>query len=189
MTRRNGIIIVDHGSRRAESNRLLEDVAALFGQRFAERFEVVEPAHMELCEPSIATAYARCVARGATRVIVCPFFLGPGKHWTGDIPRLTAAAALQHPGTEYHVTMPLGIDDLMLELLAKRVGHCVEHAYRCDGCRGTARSGEPGIAPAVAVESHAHAATTNGSGQCSSCPFVVHPDGQIVDKRTQAATA
>ncbi len=141
-----GIIIVDHGSRRDESNRMLEDVAALFATRFAERFEIVEPAHMELAEPSIATAYARCVARGATRVVVCPFFLGPGKHWTSDIPRLTFEAARQHPQTTYHVSQPLGIDDLILDLLAKRVGHCAESAYDCDACRGTLRSGAAGCA-------------------------------------------
>jgi sirohydrochlorin ferrochelatase len=142
---REGIIIVDHGSRRDESNRMLEEVARLFAERFRERYEVVEPAHMELAEPSIATAFARCVERGATRVVVCPFFLGPGKHWTGDIPRLAADAAANHPGTRYHVTMPLGIDELILELLDKRVRFCVDQAYLCDNCRGTIRSGEPAL--------------------------------------------
>src|SRR5688500_421401 len=129
---KNGIVIVDHGSRRAESNDMLEEVARLFARRFAERYEIVEPAHMELAEPSIATAYDRCVQRGATRVIVCPFFLGPGKHWTSDIPSLTVAAASKHPSTEYHVAPPLGIDDLMLELINKRVAGCIESQYRCD---------------------------------------------------------
>ena len=142
---KNGIIIVDHGSRRSESNAMLEEVAALFAKRFAELYEIVEPAHMELAEPSIGSAYKRCVERGATRVVVCPFFLGPGKHWTGDIPRITADAAKAFPHTEYHVTMPLGIDDLILELLEKRVRFCVDHAYRCDSCRGTIRSGEKGV--------------------------------------------
>src|SRR5437764_9718180 len=126
---KNGIVIVDHGSRRGESNQMLEEVAALFAQRFAQLYEIVEAAHMELAEPSIGAAYGNCVKRGATRIVVCPFFLGPGKHWTADIPRLAAEAAREHPGTEYHVTMPLGIDDLILELLAKRVGFCVEHDF------------------------------------------------------------
>jgi sirohydrochlorin ferrochelatase len=139
-----GIIIVDHGSRRDESNRMLEELSAIFSERFKERFGIVEAAHMELAEPSIGTAYRRCVERGARKVIVCPFFLGPGKHWTGDIPRLAADAAAAHPGTRYHVAMPLGIDDLMLELIAKRAGFCVEHGLTCDSCRGTLRSGENG---------------------------------------------
>jgi sirohydrochlorin ferrochelatase len=141
---KNGIVIVDHGSRREESNQLLEQIAALFARRFAEKYDIVEPAHMEIAEPSIAAAYDRCVKRGATRVIVCPFFLGPGKHWTSDIPRLAAEAAQQHPQTTYHVTHPLGIDDLILDLLEKRIRFCVEHEYVCDSCRGTIRCGGAG---------------------------------------------
>ena len=138
---KNGIVIVDHGSTRAESNAMLERVALLFGQRFEQRHEIVEPAHMELAEPSIATAFGRCVARGAGRVVVLPFFLGPGKHWTQDIPRLTAAAAAPHAGVHFHVAPTLGIDDLILDLLDKRLSHCVEHEFECDICRGSARCG------------------------------------------------
>ena len=124
---------------------MLEEIASLFAKRFAERYEIVEPAHMEIAEPSIATAYDRCVKRGATRVIVCPFFLGPGKHWTQDIPRLASEAAKQFPATTYHVTKTLGIDDLILDLLEKRVHSCADQGYICDVCRGTLRSGEKGV--------------------------------------------
>lgn len=142
MTMQQAIIIVDHGSRREESNRMLEQIAKLFSTRFSEKYEIVEPAHMELAEPSIETAYARCVERGGQRMIVCPFFLGPGKHWTQDIPRLTADAAAKFPGTKYHVTPTLGIDDLILDLLEKRISHCTGNRFDCDLCRGTSRSGE-----------------------------------------------
>ena len=176
-----GIIIVDHGSRRAQSNEMLEEVAVQFARHFGALYDIVEPAHMELAEPSIASAYARCVERGATKVVVTPFFLGPGKHWTGDIPRLAAEACRAHPGTTYHVTMPLGIDDLILELLNKRIQFCANHEYGCDSCRGTIRSGEAGIeVPAVA---HGHEAAPVGNGQCASCPFTVQADGRITDKR------
>ena len=37
---------------------------------------------------------------------------------------------------------PTGMDGVLGELLAKRVGHCVENGYRCESCRGTMRSGE-----------------------------------------------
>jgi sirohydrochlorin ferrochelatase len=148
----SGIIIVDHGSRRGESNEMLERVAQLFGERFAQRYSIVEPAHMEMAEPSIATAYARCVQRGAGRIIVAPFFLGPGKHWTQDIPSLTAAAAAAFPQTRYHVTPTLGIDDLILDLLEKRVRSCVDSGYVCESCRGTNRCDEatPPSAPLAA---------------------------------------
>jgi sirohydrochlorin ferrochelatase len=136
------IIIVDHGSRREESNQMLEEVARLFGKRFTQKYDIVEPAHMEIAEPSIATAYARCIERGASRVVVCPFFLGPGKHWTSDIPHLTEEAAAKFPGTRYHVSMPLGVDDLILDLLDKRVQFCAKNELVCESCRGTKRCGE-----------------------------------------------
>ncbi len=129
-----GIVIVDHGSRLEASNRMLEEVAALFAKRFAERYSIVEPAHMELAEPSIATAFGRCVDRGAKCVVVVPYFLGPGKHWTQDIPRLTADAAGKHPGIAHHVAPTLGIDDLILDLLNKRLEHCLRERFDCDRC-------------------------------------------------------
>jgi sirohydrochlorin ferrochelatase len=165
---------------------MLEEVAALFAQRFQALYDIVEPAHMEIAEPSIATAYARCVERGAEQVVVTPFFLGPGKHWTGDIPRLTAEAAKNHPGTTFHVTIPLGIDDLILDLLNKRVQFCANQNYRCDSCRGTARSGEPGVVIAVAHESHGAPAA---NGQSASCPFTTDATGTIIDKRVATASS
>src|SRR4051812_13063006 len=135
------IIIVDHGSRLPQSNEMLEEIAWLFSKRFSEKYDVVEPAHMELAEPSIGTAYFNCVQRGADRIIVAPLFLGPGKHWSYDIPRLTREAAANFPQTRYHVAQTLGIDDLLLDLLDKRVSWCVGCDLTCDVCRGTIRSG------------------------------------------------
>jgi sirohydrochlorin ferrochelatase len=119
------IVIVDHGSRLVESNQMLEEITRRFAARFPHKYEIVEPAHMEMAEPSIATAYAAAVARGAERVVVCPFFLGPGKHWSEDIPRLTAAAAAAFPQTLFAVAQTLGVDDLILDLLDKRAGRCM----------------------------------------------------------------
>jgi sirohydrochlorin ferrochelatase len=136
-----GVILVDHGSRREESNVLLLDVVRDFAT--SSRYEIVEPAHMELAEPSIATAFARCVERGATTVVVYPYFLLPGRHWNEDIPRLAAAAAAQHPGVRYLVTAPFGMHPLMAEVMQQRIAHCLAHtqgnADVCEVCAGTAR--------------------------------------------------
>jgi len=136
-----GIVIVDHGSRRAESNRMLEDFVARFAP--GSGYDIVEPAHMELAEPSIATAFGRCVRRGATRVVVCPYFLLPGKHWHQDIPNLTKAAAMDHPGVEYLVTAPIGLNPAMEDVIAQTIGYCVSHTQgevdECPSCAGTGR--------------------------------------------------
>jgi sirohydrochlorin ferrochelatase len=136
-----GIVIVDHGSKRGQSNDMLVAFVDLFDRH--SPYEIVEPAHMELAEPSIPTAFDRCVERGATRVVVSPYFLLPGRHWHEDIPSLTAAAARKHPGVSYIVTAPLGLHPMMAQVVASRIEHCLAHvagdAPECDVCVGTGR--------------------------------------------------
>jgi sirohydrochlorin ferrochelatase len=104
-------------------------------------YPIVEPAHMELAEPSIATAFALCVERGAKTIVVFPYFLLPGRHWHDDIPRLTAAAAQSHPGISYLVTAPFGLHPLMNDIVRARIDHCLAHAKgqadACDVCTDT----------------------------------------------------
>ncbi len=104
-------------------------------------YRVVEPAHMELAEPSIATAYGRCVAAGVELVVVSPYFLLPGRHWSQDIPELTREAAAAHPGSRFLVTAPLGLHPLMAQVVNSRVEHCLARAggeaAECEVCEGT----------------------------------------------------
>lgn len=134
-----GLVVVDHGSRRAESNEMLERMADMIRQ--AVPYRVVEPAHMELAEPSIATAFGRCVEVGVELVVVSPYFLLPGRHWSQDIPSLAREAAAAHPGSRYLVTAPLGLHPLMAEVVGARVEHCLAHvagdAEECEVCDGS----------------------------------------------------
>jgi sirohydrochlorin ferrochelatase len=120
------IILVDHGSRRDASNELLQQAAAAF--RAWGPWTIVEPAHMELAEPSIAAAFARCAAQGARRIVVFPYFLSPGRHWSVDIPRLAREAAAAYPHVEHVVTAPFGLHPLMLQVIGQRIEHCLQHA-------------------------------------------------------------
>ncbi len=132
-----GVIVVDHGSRRQPSNDLLLDVVTAFQQHSG--YAIVEPAHMDLAEPSIAAAFARCVRRGAKLVVIHPYFLLPGRHWERDIPALAAAAARSHPGVPFLVTAPLGLHPLMAEIMSQRIESCRSRArgdpVPCDDCR------------------------------------------------------
>lgn len=127
-----GLILVDHGSRFAAANEQLDAVAALY-RRVSGR-QIVEPAHMELAEPTIAQAFDACARQGAKLVVVHPYFLAPGRHSTTDIPRLTAAAAQAHPGVRYHVTAPLGLDEKITQVIEQRVGECARAGYSCEYC-------------------------------------------------------
>jgi len=128
-----GLVLVDHGSKLQAANDLLLDVAALFKRVSGEA--IVEPAHMEICSPTIEDAFDACVAQGATLILVHPYFLAPGKHSTRDIPRMTAAAAARHPHVRYHVTQPLGLDEKIAQVTIERMQHCISAGFECDYCR------------------------------------------------------
>lgn len=136
-----GIVIVDHGSRKQESNLMLEvgcmltlqrcfpvlyGVGAPSPQEFARLYRthtgrsIVEPAHMELAEPSISMAFDRCVEQGAQSVVVAPYFLSRGRHIQTDIPALVGQAAAKHPGVKYTIAEPIGLDLLMAQLIDNR---------------------------------------------------------------------
>jgi sirohydrochlorin ferrochelatase len=116
---KTAVILVDHGSRRPEANAMLDAVAQLYARQAG--VPIVEPAHMELAPPSIAEAFARCVARGATTVVVAQYFLSPGRHSRSDIPALVAEAAAAHPGVAWRISEPLGIDPRLADVLHARV--------------------------------------------------------------------
>lgn len=137
----DGVIIVDHGSRREESNLMLNEFVEMFREK--TKYPIVEPAHMELADPSIKDAFGLCVQQGAHRIIVSPFFLFPGRHWHQDIPSLTAEAAKEHPGVSYVITAPLGLHELLVDVVNDRIKHCLSHvageADECSVCAGTGK--------------------------------------------------
>jgi sirohydrochlorin ferrochelatase len=98
---------------------MLDEVCALFAR--VTNTAIVEPAHMELAEPTMAQAFDRCVARGAREVVVMPYFLSPGRHSTKDIPNLTVEAAQAHPDVPFRVAEPLGIDYRMAHVMQRRI--------------------------------------------------------------------
>lgn len=161
---KTGVIICDHGSRRAQSNESLEEVARLFADRFADDCAIVEPAHMELAMPDIAAAYAACVQRGANHIVVLPFFLAHGKHFMRDIPSLTSQAAVDFPGTTYQIAEPLGIDNLILDLLKKRLD----------------ANDQPILASGQEDPRLKDAPETDKRIQCSTCPFQLDKDSGVV---------
>jgi sirohydrochlorin ferrochelatase len=125
------IIIVDHGSRRDEANRMLDVLADQVRQITAD---CVYVAHMEIAEPTITEAFDAAVADGADFVFVFPYFLSPGQHSRGDIPRMAADAAARHPGIEYHCSGPVGLDPIMAELILNRIQRCERNEWSCIDC-------------------------------------------------------
>src|SRR5262249_45630269 len=66
------LLLIAHGSRQPEANADLRHVAEGLLQR---GYGVVEAAFLELAGPDIGEGGRRCARRGATRVVLVPYFL------------------------------------------------------------------------------------------------------------------
>ncbi len=115
-----GYLLIDHGSRRAQANAQLDDMAARVARLRPDA--VVAACHMEIAQPDIAAGFAGLIGRGADQIAVLPYFLGDGRHLSEDIPRLVAEAAAGHPGVTWKIGVALGPHDLLAELLLERGG-------------------------------------------------------------------
>lgn len=119
MSQRRAFLLIDHGSRRSEANALLDEVASRVKDRMGHD-TIVEAAHMEIAEPTIAQGFARCVEQGATIVVVHPFMLAPGRHVTEDLPRLVSESADAHAGVSFVMAPPLGSHSGIIDAVIER---------------------------------------------------------------------
>ena len=116
---KRAILLIDHGSRRAEANALLENVADQVRRRAPE--SIVEVAHMEIAEPDIFEGIDTCVKKGATQIVVHPYFLGPGRHTTEDIPAQVERARERHSDIRIRISEALGGHAAVIDAILDRV--------------------------------------------------------------------
>src|SRR5579871_6870107 len=113
------ILLIAHGSRHEPANDDLRRMARAIAGLGA--YPVVEPAFLELADPDIPAAGAACVARGASRVLMIPYFLAAGVHLVRDLTASRDALAAEHPGVEFLLGAPLGPHPILQELVMERV--------------------------------------------------------------------
>src|SRR4051812_49973503 len=116
---RTAVLLIAHGSRHAAANDDLHRLAA----RFAEHggYPIVEPSFLELADPDIQAGGDRCVARGARRVLMVPYFLSAGVHLLRDLTAARDALRRRHPDVEFRLGSALGPDPLLEQLVAERI--------------------------------------------------------------------
>ncbi len=116
------LLLVAHGSRRAESNSEIARLSERLAAKAAANFDVVEHAFLELADPLIPDGIERCIARGATSVSVVPYFLARGTHVAEDIPEQVAIKQAEYPDMDIHITDYLGTSDELVDVLLKLAG-------------------------------------------------------------------
>jgi sirohydrochlorin ferrochelatase len=115
---RQALLLIAHGSRQDEANADLHHLAAELSRRGI--FQTVIASFLELAEPGIDEGGARCVAAGAERVVLLPYFLSAGVHVRRDLKAARNRLAAQFPGVEFRLAEPLGRHPLLAEIVTER---------------------------------------------------------------------
>ena len=113
-----------HGSRIAEANDAALEVAAMVKEM--TEFEIVEVSFRELHEPNIQQGIDTCVARGAERILLMPYFLFMGAHVQHDLPEEIEEAKKRHPALVMEMGGHLGVHRKLAEIEAERIGESLE---------------------------------------------------------------
>jgi sirohydrochlorin ferrochelatase len=116
---KTAILLMAHGSRIPEANDAVHEIAKMV-KNFAE-YDVVEVSFRENHSPNIQQGIDACVAQGAERILLAPYFLYMGAHVQEDLPREMEEARLRHPGVEMAMGRHLGVHKRLAKLVIDRI--------------------------------------------------------------------
>jgi len=119
VSKTTALLLMAHGSRRAEANQELVDLAERLLK--LNEYSIIEPCYLELAEPDIVTSGSTCVSKGATRVLMVPYFLSAGVHIRRDLAEARDQLMEKHPEIEFRLGPPLGPHEFLDKLVQERV--------------------------------------------------------------------
>ncbi len=117
---RTAVLLIAHGSREPSANDDLLELASRLAASAA--YPIIEACFLELTTPDIPAGGERCVARGATRVLLVPYFLSAGVHLRRDLTAARDELSRRHPHVEFRLGAPLGPHPLLDQLVETRIG-------------------------------------------------------------------
>jgi len=116
---KEAIILFGHGSRIPGAGEGMEQVAARMREKLPR--EIIEICYMSRLGRHFPEVFESCVARGATKIIVMPYFLHTGLHLIEDIPELLRDKAAKYPHVKLVLGKNLGFDECIVDLVIKRL--------------------------------------------------------------------
>lgn len=88
MRKKIGIVMVAHGSKRAESNEEFIQLVEKISLDNIMDFDDVKYAFLEFATPSIKNTIEKMCTHSIDEIYIYPYFLNSGKHVTVDIPTI-----------------------------------------------------------------------------------------------------
>jgi len=116
---KTAILLMAHGSRIAEANDAVREIAKMVKKMTL--FDIVEVSFREQHLPNIQMGVDACVEQGAERILLVPYFLYMGAHVLEDLPEELVQARQRHPKVEMVLGKHLGVHPKLAEIVVERV--------------------------------------------------------------------
>ena len=117
--KKTALLLMAHGSRIAEANDAAREIARMVQE--ITGYDIVEVSFREMHLPNIQQGIDACVARGAQRILLIPYFLFIGAHVQHDLPEELEQAMQRHPGVEMVMGPHLGVHHKLAEVVVERI--------------------------------------------------------------------
>lgn len=121
---KTAVLLMAHGSRIPEANDAVRDIAVMVKDMTG--FAIVEVSFREQHLPNIQQGIDACVARGAERIILMPYFLYMGAHVREDLPEEMAEAKQRYPQVDFVMGNHLGVHRKLAEVVVERISETME---------------------------------------------------------------
>ncbi|MHB9038071.1 MAG: sirohydrochlorin chelatase [Armatimonadota bacterium] len=116
---KTAIILLGHGSRAAGAAEDMERVVARLKEEL--EYDIVDICQMSGLGDHFPETFDRCVNRGATKIMVVPYFLHFGVHLRQDVPEMMLEKAREYSHVKITLGKHLGFDDALVEVVKRRV--------------------------------------------------------------------
>lgn len=116
---KTAVILLGHGSRAAGAADDMDRVVARLKDELD--YDIVEICHMSGLGEHFPEVVDRCIARGAMKVLIIPYFLHFGIHLREDVPAMMRKKAREYPHVRMTLGKHLGFDSALVDLVKRRI--------------------------------------------------------------------
>lgn len=116
---KTAVLLIAHGSRRAEANDDLQQLADAVRER--GNYPIVEIAYLEIASPTIPDGAEQCVQQRASSVLMLPYFLSAGAHVVNDLKKHRNELSEKFPTVHFICCPPLGLHPKMIDVVFARL--------------------------------------------------------------------
>lgn len=116
------IVIVGHGSAEADSDGTAYIADQLHGMLHSDcSKDCVRVAYLQFMKPELKEALGNAAEEGINKIVIHPFLLSKGFHFTKNIPQIIENFQNSYPGIKVICTAPLGVHEKLAEVVLKRI--------------------------------------------------------------------